>query len=536
MLKQLRIHNLVLVEHADIQFKDGLHVLTGETGAGKSAILAALQLVAGERADSSMIRRGEDKGSVEAAFEIDGRSDILQQLYDAGVEHATDELLIFRRELSASGKSRAFINHQPVQAALIKELAGSLLEIVGQHANQKLLSSESQRQLLDTYGGLEDQVKEFALKWQEENNLRKELNELISGESQRLRDIEICRMEIEELELADLKEGEDEELFAEYSRLAHAEEIVAKINDLLEVLSGERHGVLSLLSRQKSVLEQLSKLDPTLEETSKSFINALLELQESSYTLTRYQSRLEFSPERSQELNDRLTLINKLKRKFGNSIAEILRYKDQIEKKLDLLENCDSRIEEIQTALNALSEKNKSRLMHLSSERKKAAIKLQNEVTNQLIQLNMPKVVFEIEIISQATNKCGSDHIEFKITPNVGERSIPVKECASGGELSRLLLALQVLMAGKEKLSTLIFDEIDANIGGATASIVGEKLKEISKNHQLLCITHFPQVAQHAAHHYQISKEEIDGRTLTKVISLEAKARRKELERMAGVK
>ena len=472
---------------------------------------------------------------IEGGVDIEGRSDLIQQLHDAGIEHAADELLIFRRELSAAGKSRAFINQQPVQAALIKELSSSLLEIVGQHANQKLLSNDSQRQIVDTFGELETYVKAFASRWQEEIALQKELNDLVSGEAQRLREIEICRMEMEELEQADLKEGEDEELFSEYSRLAHSEEIAGKINDLLETLNGERHGVLPLLTRQKQSLESLAKLDPALDDTVKSFINSLLELQETSFTLTRYQGRLECSPERTQELNERLTLIIKLKRKFGKTVADILSYKDQIASKLDSLENCDSRIEELQANLAKLSEENQRTLQHLTEKRKKAAAKLEKEVTKQLVQLNMPKVVFEIDISAQTANRTGADQIEFKITPNVGEKSIPVKECASGGELSRLLLALQVLMAGKEQLSTLVFDEIDANIGGATANIVGEKLKEISHNYQLLCITHFPQVAQHAEHHFQISKEENEGRTLTTVTPLAAAMRRKELERMAGV-
>lgn len=535
MLKQLRISNLVLVEQADIHFKTGFHVLTGETGAGKSAILAALQLVTGDRADSDIIRRGAEKGSVEAVFEIDDRHDLLQQLDEAGIDHDQNELLIFRREISSAGKSRAFINQQPVQVTLIKQLASSLIEIVGQHANRKLLSTESQRQLLDSYGELNEQVKAFAETWQQEISSRKELEDLISGESLRLRDIEVCRMELEELEQANLKDGEDEEHFAEYSRLSNSEEILANINDLLEILNGERQGVLPLLNRRKTALDHLSKIDAELNETVSSFSNALMELQECSYTLTRYLGKLEFSPERAAELNERLTLISKLKRKFGKTVAEILLYKQKLIDKLDTLENCDTRIEQLQKNLDLLTQANLQKLLKLSENRKAAAAKLESAITKQLAQLNMPKVVFEIKITPQPAGRSGADHVEFYITPNVGERSIPVKDCASGGELSRLLLSLQVLLAGKEQLSTLVFDEIDANIGGATANIVGEKLKEISQSHQLLCITHFPQVAQHATHHFQIAKEEIEGRTMTKIASLASGARRKELDRMAGV-
>lgn len=534
MLKQLRITNIVLIESAEIAFAAGLNVISGETGAGKSAVMNALGLIAGDRADAGMIRHGSDKGVVEVVFDIDTLPSVHQLLEQRGIDHNIGDELIIRREIGVTSKSRAFINNQMAQLGLLREVGELLVDIVGQHANQRLLSIEKHREILDIYGELTQESAIVSKNWATEQAQRAKLDELIKTESQRVRDIEVCEMELAELQEASIKENEEEELFAEYTLLANSEELSGKVNEITETLSGERHAVLPLLSRHRNTLEQLVRIDSSFADMSTAFDGALIELQEISHSLTQYQSRIEYNPARLADINERLSLINRLKRKYGSSVEEIRAYQAKASEKLTRLQNADDEIEDLKKALGALEELNKQLCATLSKQRSEAAAKLEKAVVKQLRALNMPKVAFHCEIREQTRNQHGNDRIEFFLSPNIGERQIPIKECASGGELSRVMLALQTLLAGKENTPTLVFDEIDANIGGETASVVGEQLNEIGKKHQVLCITHFPQVAKQALHHIQISKQEKKGRTHTVVKVLDESSRHEELARMLG--
>lgn len=534
MLKLLRIHNIILIESSDIYFEAGFNVLSGETGSGKSAILSAIGLISGERADTSLIRRGADKGSVEAVIELPPAFSMQKMLDDAGIDFREDNELIIRREIHASGKGRAFINHQPVQITLLRRLAEGLIDLIGQHANRRLLDLEEHRAMTDLFGDLQLDVQSFAKTWDEENELRKELDELIRNEAKRMREIEVCRMELEELESSSLKEGEDEELFAEYTFLNHSEELSKGITEVCGTLASERHGVVASIIRSKNILESLTCHDPTLAETVQILHNTLVEVQEVGYTLENYMGKLEHNPKRIEEIDDRLALINKLKRKYGTTLEEIAAYSKQLQKRLVDLETADQRIEELQAKIAELEKNNTIKCSAITAARKKAASTLEKAIGEQLRTLNMPNVEFHIDVSSQKRSRHGDDRIEFFLIPNKGEGRIAVRDCASGGELSRLMLSLCTLLAGKEQVPTLVFDEIDANIGGATASVVGEKLREIGRQHQVLCVTHFPQVAKYACYHLQISKQEREGRTLTLVKALDTPARDAELARMQG--
>lgn len=534
MLKELQIANLVLIENAKISFSEGLNVLSGETGSGKSAIISALNLVMGERTDTGMIRRGAEKGFVEALFQIDKMPQLATLLEEAGINHDLNDYLIVRREISTAGKSRSFINHQSVQISFLKKIGEFLADMVGQHANQRLLSIDKHREFLDIFGGIEESAKNFSRSWDLEINLNKRLQDLLNSESQRLREIETCRMELEELEEAKLKDGEDDELFSEYSLLSHSEELAQKIAEVNQTLSGDRQPLLPLLNKLKAPLSQAKAIDASLEEIAKSYENALLELQEVAYSLRNYQSKIEYNPQKIADINERLMLITRLKRKYGATIQQIKNYEIESLKKLAQLENADLQIEEIRSQLKNLESQNQQLASELTEKRKQAAKILEEKMVMQLRALNMPKVEFYVEIERQKRGYNGDDRIEFFLIPNVGEHKISIKDCASGGELSRLMLSMQALLAGKASIPTLIFDEIDANIGGETAAIVGEKLKEIGRQHQVLCITHFPQVASKAQHHLQISKIEKEGRTITVVKVLEDKERQQELSRMLG--
>jgi DNA repair protein RecN (Recombination protein N) len=535
MLKHLRIQNIILVENAFLSFSTGLNVLTGETGSGKSAIMHGLSLAIGERADSSLVRRGCEKGIVEAVFEEE-RPFLQQLLEEGGIDHEKGQDLIIRREITSNGKARVFINNQLAQLAFLRKLGIQLVQVVGQHANLRLLNLDYHRQVLDLYGDLNSTLCHFRQKYEQELILRQQLDELKQQEAQRIREMDSCQRELEELQEAHLKEQEDEELFAEYTLLAHADELATKIHDINQALTGERQPLITLLNRHKQALESLVQYDLQLKESAESFQNALLELQEVSHTLRHYGSRLPNNPERLQEINERLSLLNRLKRKYGSTVEEMLTYQTQTMLKLNKLEQADLEIEQMEEDLQKIRQQTDQLAHELSHQRQAVADQLAQALTHQLHALNMSKAELRVEVSAQKRTKEGDDRIEFFLCPNVGERYISLKEHASGGEISRVLLALQTLLAGKEQIATLIFDEVDANIGGETATIVGDKLRKISQQHQVICITHFPQVAQQANHHLQISKQEKEGRTLTLVDELTSESRPHELARMAGFK
>lgn len=535
MIKTLRIQNIILVEHAHINFSVGLNILTGETGSGKSAIMNGLGLAVGERSDVAMIRKGCEKGTVEAVFDCENDLILQKLLEECGIDCDSSQEIIIKREISISGKHRLFINHQPAQLVLLKKIGVHLANIVGQHANHQLFSIDFHREVLDLFGDLEPLLLKFKLRYEQESIIRKKLSELNNQEAQRLREIDRLKIEIEELDEAQLKKGEDEELFSEYSLLVNGKELSEKIQEINRALSGEKQAVLTVLNRTKGILDSLVTIDPNFRETALAFQNAFLELQEISHTMLKYQDSIQNDPYRIDTVNDRLSLINKLKRKYGTTIEEIQVYYEEIIAKLNFLENADIHMEELTAQLQKLEADTNTLAENLTSKRQDFSKKLSVALTKQLASLNMPKASFIVNVSSQKRTSHGDDKVEFFLQPNVGEHQIPLRDAASGGEVARVLLAIQTLLAGKAKIKTLIFDEVDANIGGETASIVGEKLREIASQHQVICVTHFPQVATKAHHHFQIYKHEKEGRTLTEVRSLDASSQPKELERMMGI-
>lgn len=533
MLKTLRLDNVILVERATVDFSSGLNVLTGETGAGKSAILAALALVLGQRASSNIIRRDAKKATIEALFDIDNLPEVCRRLESAGIEHEPGEELVIRRDIMATGKSRAFINNQAAHLTLLKSLGGELLDIVGQHANRRLLGTDEHRRLVDFFGELNKTVEAFKDSYEKEHKTHIELSTLKTNEGKRLRQLEVCKREVEELELAELKMGEEEELFNEYSRLANADELGQKVSGVISLLSGHS-GLVGALNRQTGNLDEICQVDNDLEADTQAFKSAVLELQEVAYNLTQYRANIDANPAKLQQVNERLGLINSIKRKYGGNVEAAIKYLEETKNRLDELKGADLRIEELERAVEEAAQATNSAAKKLTAEREKSAKRLGKQLTTKLRLLNMPQVEVDIRLTAQKRNRQGDESIEFFIAPNPGELPVPVKDCASGGELARLMLAVKALLAGKESLTTLVFDEIDANIGGETANVVADTLHEIGNGHQLICITHFPQVARRADRHVRIKKASVDGRTLTSVAILEGNARQEELTRMLG--
>jgi DNA repair protein RecN (Recombination protein N) len=536
MLKALSITNIILIEEASIEFEKGLNVLSGETGAGKSAILKALSLILGEKSETHLIRKGAEKAIVEALFDISALPEVQQFLSEAGFSHDPDDDLVIRRELSANGKSRAFINHQIAQRPLLEQLGLHLIDHVGQHAHQSLLSLNTHRNVVDLFGGHSALREQFKTEWQHLKQLQQELDELTQNESRRLRDIESYTHELQELDEANLKPGEEEELYAEYKRLVNFEEIAAKLDEVLVILSGEGRAPLPAFYRCKNLIEKIAALDSSLQPTATSLHNIYVELQEHQYSLNQYRAHLDFDAQHLEKINTRLALLNSLKKRYGGTFEAIEFYRQQAREKLALLENADQHIEDLRKELEQSETHLQTIGKKLTAVRRHSAMQLQALILDHLRPLNMQRAGLEIRLSPAPRSDNGEDLIEFFFAPNVGEHLLSVRDCASGGELSRLLLALKTAIARLQNTPTLIFDEIDANIGGETATLVGQKLKAIACDRQVLCITHLPQIAHMADQHLYISKQELKGRTTSTVQKLSKALRKKELARMLGGK
>ena len=533
MLKELSIRNLILIDKMEISFHEAFNVVSGETGAGKSAIMTAINLILGERAEGSLLRHGEEKGSIEALFYLENSPSLFELLDEAGIE-VEDGEIILRREIRVGGKSRSFINSCSVPLQLLKSVGKFLVKFVDQHAAQELLTCDAHRSLLDSYAELDETLKAFKMFWRKEKELQNEIEQLHAGETRRRRELEILQQEAQEIDQAALVEGEEESLFHEYTKLTHVEELKQKKDQLANILEGEGKSVLNQLRTASKILGEAAEIDSALGELSGALQQAFLEIKEVSYGIYAAGDNGEVNPYRIAEIDERLALINKLKKRYGPELRQVLSYREEIRGTLEVLENSENRIEELQKQCEEAKLEADRLAAILSERRKQAAAVMAKKVEEHLHRLNMSKARFEVRIENQERTSSGDDQVEFFLSPNVGEEAVSVRQAASGGEISRLMLALQTLLAGKEKIPTLLFDEIDANVGGKTATAVGEKLNAIAQEHQVICITHFPQVAQKASYHLQISKEEIEGRTLTMMRALQGRARERELARMRG--
>lgn len=528
MLKLIRIENIILVHAAQIPFEKGLNILSGETGAGKSAVMQALRLIAGEKGDPKLIRHGTKKAVVEALFEPSTSSPIWQILEESGFSFDKEEPLVIRRELLEAGKSRSFINDQIASLSLLKILGELLFDIASQHASQKLHSDSFQRSIVDSWGCLEDELDTYAKSWEEEIASQEELDLLIANEAHRLREIETKTREIKEIEEAKLDPIDDEMLFQSYSELVTGEERFNLVTHLLELF----HNLP--LSKIKSSLAELTQLDPTTKSLLERMEQSKIELDEAAWELGQYQTKIPFNPAKMQELDDRLKLVTKLKRKYGTTIDEILEWLKEQKNTLNHLMHSDDKKEQLEEKLAQLKPKNDLLAQKLTKQRISFAKELSLKMTQELHELNMPKAEFFIEVTSTTRSKMGEDKVSFLFQPNAGGKKISVKEAASGGELARILLSIKMLLRDKESSASLIFDEVDANIGGETARILGGKLALLGKTTQVIAITHFPQVASQADHHLRVKKSEENGETKSFIELLTDTTRPVELARMIG--
>ena len=533
MLLELVVENYAVVERLRVHFHSGLNLLTGETGSGKSIVVDALGLLLGARASADMIRTGESRARVAGIFDVHDHAPVRRLLEPAGLEIEDGELLI-EREILAGGKSRAFVGSRPVAASLLKELAPLLADIHGQHDQQLLFSADAQRDMLDAFaahGDLLDRIGAFYHEWRAAAS---QLEELEHTEQEKLRLLDLWSFQRKEIEGAALDPGEETALENERRILQNVQRLQESAATAYTAVYDGPEAALSSLRIASRKVDELCRIDASLEGMREPLKAADLSLQEVSYALRDYLSGLESNPGRLEEIETRLSVIDRLKRKYGQSIPEILTFLDQVRSQIAAVEHAGERMEALRKEQARLAAEFEALARTLTERRATAARKLEKRVEAELAQLAMERTVFRIQIGSAPRSHAGTDRVEFVLSPNLGEEPRALEKVASGGEISRFALALKACLtpAKSAHVRTLVFDEVDAGVGGSAAEGVGRRLKKLAASNQVLCVTHLPQIASFADHHYRVEKQESRGRTVAVVEELDSTARTREVGRM----
>ncbi len=534
MLIELRIRDYAVVDDLSMDLKPGLHALTGETGAGKSIIVGALSLLVGERASARTVRKGAERALVEAVFDVTGIPGMKARLIELGFE-SEDGLLILRREVAAEGRNRAWVNGSPATATAVGVLGALLVDIHGQHEHQSLLRPEEQRTILDVFGGAQDLAAKVRSLHGRLSLARAELEEK-KTKVQHLEDrADFLRFQLREIEDACLRIGEEEESQEEAKRLEHAEELAVGARELHEGLYGGENSLSDRASAFHGVLSRLAQMDPTLENPAKTLQEAYHLLVEAGQGLGGYASSLQHDPARMEEIRRRQDLVFRLKRKYGPELGQVLETGRQVKAELSELDGAAFDLEELEAAVRATEEEFSENVGTLSKARRDAASRLEDEVRAVFPDLGLEKGEFQVGLSAlSGPGAGGGEKVEFLVSLNPGFEPGPLSRVASGGELSRVMLVLKSILAGIDRVPTLIFDEIDAGIGGEVALRVAAKLERVAENHQVFVITHLPQLASRAHHQLLVEKGETDGLASTRVRELEGEQRVVELARMLG--
>ena len=533
MLLELVVENYAVVERLRIRFHAGLNLLTGETGSGKSLVVDALGLLLGGRTSAETIRTGESRARVAGIFDVRDDAPIRRLLEPAGLEIEEGELLI-EREILGGGKSRAFVGSRPVSVALLKDLAPHLADIHGQHEQQLLFTPDAQRDMLDAFAGHRELLDRAAVTYHEWRAAAAELEELEHSEQEKLRLLDLWIFQRNEIAGAALKPNEEASLENERRVLQNVQRLQETAGTAYAAVYDSPESALSLTRAAAKRLEELCRIDSSLEGLREHLKSADLSLQEVSYALRDYLSRLEANPGRLEEVETRLAAIDRLKRKYGRSIAEILSFLEDVGRQIASVEHTGERMEELRQERKRLAADFDKLAAELTGRRGSAARKLEKRVEAELAQLAMERTVFRIAITPAPWSAEGADRVDFLVSPNLGEEPRPLEKVASGGEISRLALALKTCLTAPRTavVRTLVFDEVDAGVGGSAAEGIGRRLKKLAAANQVLCVTHLPQIAAFADHHYRVEKQESKGRTAAVVEELDSSARTREIGRM----
>lgn len=551
MLDEIHIQNYAVIENLTLELHPGLNLLSGETGSGKSILVDALGLALGGRASADLIRTGHDRATVSAVFQAEGLPPWRDWLEECGLAGQDEPEIILRREIHASGKSRLTVNDQPVTVSAVKVLARSLLEVHGQSEHVALLAREAQLELLDRFAGVETIFEKVRELFAQRRELEREMESLSQNERERLRTIDLLSFQAQELERAQLQPGEDARLQDERRVLGNLEKVRGAVATAFGQLYEEEGSACSKVATATRALEELRRYDGGFEPYLETVSGVRATLEDLAFFLRDYLGKLEANPSRLEELEDRLALIDRLKRKYGKTIEEILAYLAQTRQQLSKLEHLDERRGELRHELERAVAEYQKMAQRLSEHRRAAARGLEKQVCDELAQLGMERTRFEVRFEAPLPGNQhqearggsrGIDEIEFRLSPNPGEETRPLEKIASGGELSRLMLALKTLVGRGRAVQaegrlaqpqTFVFDEVDAGIGGRVAGCVGQRLKRLARDAQVLCVTHLPQIACFADHHFHVEKCERAGRTTTAVKYLASqKERAQELARM----
>ena len=539
MLVELNIEDFAIIEKAQISFSKGLNIITGETGTGKSIMVDALNLVLGGRADKNYIKDGKEKTVVQSLFIIENRKNIESILNDYGIDLEADGSLLITREIHLSGRSIARVNGHIVTLTMLSSITDKLIDIQGQHEHQSLLSPEKHMDFVDLLGddNLRKLKREVKKEHAELSALKTTLKGLTQNEMERERTIDLLQFQVEEIEEIDFKVDEEEELIKSHKLLTNAEELSKHVSTITDQLSLTSYNSNSVIDEIRSISKTLGKItfyDDSLSVHEETLDSISFTLEDIAREISDYGNSIDFDFDKLNEIENRLSILNKLKRKYGSSIAEIFEYRDKVSKELNIMLNLDEEIEKInikieekEKALNVLSEK-------LTTERKKIGDLLEKAIISELSELNMEDVEFKVDIKQlDHFTKNGRDKIEFFISTNVGQSLRPLSKVASGGEMSRIMLGFKNILADVDDISSLVFDEIDTGISGRTAQIVGEKILQVSKKHQVICITHLPQIAAMSDTHFLIRKQTEKGTsTKTSIVKLKESEKTDEICRL----
>ena len=547
MLRELTIRNFAIIDDLSVTLKDGLTVLTGETGAGKSILINAVNLIMGARASAEMVRTAEDTAELEALFELPAEGKVVAAAERQGVD--LSEGLLIRRVISKDGRHKIYLNGRLGTGRMLTELNTYLASISGQHAYQNLLRPEEHLRLLDAFGGTEGLCADVSRHYHRLLPLIRHVDDLKRREAEQAKRLELLEYQIKEIRDSGLVPDEDEALEGEIRRARHAEHLFETINGCVDTLYNQDGAIVERLGTIGKDLNALCELDGSLRPIAGRIDSATLELEDLAGEINAYLQGMTVDSHRLEEMERRLDVLQKLKRKYGGSLEAVKAYETEAQEELDQVTALPEKIRETEKTQATVGADLKAACRDLTEKRHKAAKRLAGAVTEELETLGMKNTRFEVSIKpvpggrdtppclsveNGAIEATGAERVEFLIAPNVGEALRPLARIASGGELSRIVLALKSILATKGAVETLIFDEVDAGIGGGVGDMVGKKLKSLAAYHQVICITHLPQIASFASHHLRIDKEVVKGRTRTKVTPIAGDDRVAELARMLG--
>ena len=537
MLIELRIKNFAIIDELSLSFSKGFNILTGETGAGKSIILNAVHLLLGDKATEEWIRSTEEEANVEAVFDISGNSEIKEKIQEKAphLQGAGEEdSLLIRRLISRSGRGKVFINGNLATLGMLSEVGEGLLSVYGQHEHQSLQRVETHVDILDEFGGLLGLREEFQKQYLEFVSLSEEVEKIRAEKERRAKERELMAFQSREIETSGIQIGEEESLKEDRVLLTHAKKLMDFAHLSEEALYSEEGSAIEKVQKVLNQCREMAAIDPSLSQPLKALESTLIQLEETALALRDYSRRVEINPMRLDEIENRLEEIDRLKRKYGATVEGVLSFKHKIDETLKSITSDEERLSQLEDLLGPLRQNLSDLGKRLSAERKRVALELKKSVERELSSLGMKKTVFEIRMDPSPLSLRGVDRVEFLLSPNVGEEVKPLAKIASGGELSRIMLAMKKILAKVGGRQVLIFDEVDSGIGGAMAEVVGRKLKELSRHHQVICVTHLPQIACFADQHHSVRKEIKSGRTMTLVDRLDKESIVDEIARMLG--